>query len=340
MNIALKKMSPLSKVVKAAIVDTYEDIGKTQELFSHWAARGLKKLNRETLKTGTQYVILKVNRNTNTATLPCDFEEETFVGRINEYGVKIPLKKNTGIINVLGLKDETVSSCDKCKQDKSICEDLKVTEEVELVTINNEVYEKTITKKLYPTGEYYLETKTPVLDVADNVTVTFFTQKEFIGKVDLKPCGCLEPTVNNASLLKLHNPNLYYRYYARCSAVCEARDGGYRIFEDTGLIQFDRGYNLDYVYMEYRGFMPRINGQYYVPSVAFETLVNYIKFKSVENKKSVSLPERNWVFGQYKRERDNMNKELGRVSLSSILHAVISIPKFDLADNWYGKSRG
>jgi hypothetical protein len=332
-----KSLVPLSKVVKAAIVDTYEDIGKTQELYTHWAARGLRKLNREVLKTGVHHVLLKVNKGTNTAVLPCDFQSETFVGRINEYGVKIPLKKNTGIVNVLHLEDETVANkCDKCNQNKSICEDLKITEEVELVTINNEVYEKTTVKKLYPNGDYFLEVTTPLLDVTDLVTVSYFTEKTFVGKINLKPCGCLEPTASNISILKQYNPSLYYRYYARCASSCDSSDGGYKIFEEQGLIQFDRGYNLDYVYMEYRGFMPTVNGQYCVPEVAFETLVNWVKFKSVENKKSVSLSDRDWHFAQYDRERRNMVKDLGRISLSSILYAAIAIPKFDLPTSWYG----
>jgi hypothetical protein len=329
-------MVPLTRVVKAAIVDSYGDIGKTQELFTHWAARGLRKLNREVLKTGKQSVFLKVNKNTNTVTLPCDFEEEIFVGRINEYGVKVPLQKNTGIVDVMNASDETVKNkCEKCSQDKTICEDLQITEDVELVTINNQVYEKTTIKKLHPNGAYTLETTTPMIDV-DQVTIRYLTEKQFIGKLSLKPCGCLEPTSGNMSILQRYNPNIFYRCYARCASSCNVSEGGYRIFEETGLMQLDRAYNLDYVYMEYRGFIPKINGQYYVPEAAFETLVNWTKFKSVENKSGVTLSERNWVFEHYRRERANMQKELGRVSLSSIMYAAIAIPKFDLATGWYG----
>ena len=83
------------------------------------------------------------------------------------------------------------------------------------------------------------------------------------------------------------------------------------------------------MYKEYRGFVPKVNGQFAVSEVAFETLVNWTKFKSVENKKSVPIVERGWYFNNYRRERSNMEKMIGRVSLSKYIKSLQANPKFD-----------
>src|SRR5687767_3310367 len=93
-----KNTVPLYRVVSAAIADSFEDIGRTQQLFSHWAARKLKELNRQVLKTGKRTVLLTVNRSTNTATLPPDFGEEFFVG-VMVNGKKIPLKLRPELVD-------------------------------------------------------------------------------------------------------------------------------------------------------------------------------------------------------------------------------------------------
>jgi hypothetical protein len=83
--------------------------------------------------------------------------------------------------------------------------------------------------------------------------------------------------------------------------------------------------------------MPKVNGQYMVPEVAFETLVEYVKWKSIKDKKGTELWRIQMTFDDYIRERKNMMKILTRVSLSDIISAVRSTPKFNLDYNnsWY-----
>src|SRR6188768_533309 len=90
----LKRTVPITRVVKAAIVDMHEDIGRYQELALHWAVRKLKQMERQTLKTGLKKVTIKVNQTTRTATLPPDFSSESFVGIIDQYGKKVALRIN------------------------------------------------------------------------------------------------------------------------------------------------------------------------------------------------------------------------------------------------------
>lgn len=328
-NIDLKRTVPLMRVVSAAILDSKEDIGKTQELYLHWASRGLKKLNREVLKMGKQKVTLVVNRSTNTATLPPDFHEESFIGvMVNDK--KIPLKLRPDLVDTKNIQDiPCEDSCPRCKQDKAICEDLTVTEDIVLVTVNGIVAQQTVIKKLYPNGNYYLETKIPVWDI-DSAGIIYTTTKEFITAFDMKPCGCIDTTPANIEKIKCCCPDVYCSHFAPCDNSCVVDYGGYRIFEETGLIQFDAVGKFTQVYMEYWGFMPKKNGQYQVPEVAFETLVEWTKFKDIDGKRNIPNNDKQWRWNRYRMERSNMEKILGRISLGQIIQSIGLIPKFDL----------
>lgn len=330
------RMVPLIKVVKAAIIDTYGDINSMQQMYLHWAGRGTKKMQREVLRMGGKKVLITINENTKTATLPLDFDSETFVGVIDSRGQKVPLKLNSNLADNCSYEEiDYENKCTSCGQDKSICEELSVTETDTIVIINNSSYIDKVVKKLYPNGDYYLETTKHVLSLADD-TVSPFVTKEFITNLGLKPCGCLETTTDNIANLRNHCYETYCCHYAPCD--CNCVEGGYAIFEETGLIQFDYSFPYTKVYLEYVGFLPKKNGQYVVPEVAFETLVEYVKFKSVCNKKNVPLSERMWYERSYLRERGNMMKINGRVFLSSIVNASRKVPRFniDFGETWYG----
>lgn len=322
-----KKLVPLSRVVAAALIDTYEDKGKMQQMFSHWACRGLDKLQQETLKRGKQRAVITVNPNTRTATLPADFKQELFVGYINSRGIKIPLSPNFDLTNEDSITDLS-DQCPVCNQKKAICNDLTVTEDSETIVINSDFYDKTTIKKLYPNGDYFLEITTPYYNT-ENSQVEYITTKEFIVKIALKPCGCVEETTENIQTIQDCCYDAWCCNFTSCSSVCDTKAGGYNIFEDTGLIQFDFNFPYTKIYIEYLGFIPKVNGQFAVPEVAFETLVNFTKWKSVENKKSVPGWERGFYFENYRRERKNMEKMMGRMSLAVILKGISATPKFD-----------
>lgn len=338
-TIANKKQVPLTKIVSASIIDTYGDIGRLEQRNSHWAARGLRKLYTEALPNIPHKAWLPVNSNTHTATLPLDFNYETFVGFVDKRWHKVRISINNKITDTINIQDVPCeSACPKCGQDTNICNELVVTEEVNLIVINSGTYEQTIIKKLYPNGDYYLETSTPMLDVISN-TVYYAKNREFIVAFDLKPCGCLDTTPLNTTNLQNFCPDVYCNFFAPCDNRCCTDYGGYKIFEESGLIQLDQRYPFDKVYIEYNGFISKINGQYYVPEVAFETLVEWTKYKEIWNKKNAQRWERIDQLESYKRERKNMMKVLGRVKLSQIIDAAMRIPKFDFDypyNAWYG----
>lgn len=325
----IKKLVPMIRCVNAAIVDSYEDIGKVQERYIFWAARHIKTLNRQILKANRRYAIITVNRSTNTATLPVDCDELTFVGVLDENNEKIPLKVKNNLGNSKYDEIECEDKCPKCNQNTGICNDLTVTEDVKLVTINDSVYEQTIVKKLYPDGSYFLETRIPLWDIEAG-TVVYTTTKELVNTLSLKPCGCIDDTPENVEVIRTCAPDVYCCYYASCNNSCTEDYGGYKVFEQTGLIQLDNIGKFKKLYIEYWGFLPKKNGQYQVPEVAFETVVEHIKFMAIDGKRNVSTRDKMWRYERYKIQRGNMEKEIGRIGLSQIMQAAMSIPKFDI----------
>lgn len=334
MAVDLRRTVPLSRIVKASIVDSYEDIGKTQELYSHWAARGLRKLQHETLSLGVRKVLLHVSKGLHTATLPLDFNGDIFVGVIDDKGNKEPLLMMPDLVDIENIKAYACEDkCPRCNQDKAICGDLTTTIEVKIVRINGANYDQTITKKLYPNGDYYLETSTPFqpLDRGgfSNNTVQYTITKEFIGKIDLKDCGCIDETVSNLENIKSFNSDVYCNYFINRCIPCSSRWGGYRVFEETGTIQLDPRYPFDVVYLEYKSFLPKKDGQYQAPEVAFETLVEWIKWKSIANRKNVARWERSDQWEHYRIERANMQKVMGKITVGQLMQSVGLTPKFN-----------
>lgn len=320
-------MVPLSKVVAASIIDVYGDIGRTQQLHTHWAARGLKKLYQENLPYISRRVLLPVNKNTNTASLPVGFSYETFVGFI-ENGEKVSLSSNPDLINESSIEIAEEDICPRCKQDLGICEDLVVTEDLKNITINGTVYQETVTKKLYPNGDYYLETLSPVLNIGSQ-DIEYVTKKEFIVNFDLNSCGCPQNTSDNVVKIEQYCPDVYSCYYLPCG--CNRRTSGtYRIFEETGLLQLESTFNHDKVYVEYKSFLSKINGAYMVPEVAFETLVEWTKFKSIQGRNNISTFDKRWQKQNYIDERRNMEKAMGKVNLKVIVEASRTLPIFDI----------
>ncbi len=325
-----KKLVTLSSAVKAAIVDKYADIGKVQQRFQHWGSREYKEIYMQVLPKLKHKVWLPVNSNTKTATLPLDFYRELYIGFIDQNWRRHPLKLNDSITdttNVLNIPCE--NPCPKCNQDTSICNDLTVTEETDIIILNGQPYNETTVKKLYPNGDYYLEVTSPSYDLTED-EIIYTTRKEFITAFDLKPCGCLDTTPLNTDNLRTYCPDIYCSYYAPCESRCNNTYGGYKIFEESGLIQMDNNYPFATVYVEYYGFIQKIKGQYFIPQVCFETIVEGIKYRAIKNKDN----EPRWRIldqkEEYRQVKGNMYKVMNRASLERIVMASMQLPKFDI----------
>lgn len=321
---------PLNKIVKRAILDMYGDFAKDESRYQAWAIDGLKKLTRETLKSGKRYAVININKNLNSAVLPCDFKEEIFVGLIDNCGEKVPLNINSNIVNNFLIENEV--PCDQnCPSDckcypKQLCNDLQTTQIINKIILNDNEYDQTVTTTLLQNGEYYKVTTTPIWNTVTS-EIDYVNTKEYITTFDTATCGCIKPTETNNHLLAACNWDLYCCYCTSCRQS-NTDFGGYKIFYETGTIHFDGSMIYDKLYLEYRGGLPKSGNEYLVPEVAYETLIEYTKHKAIANKKGVPQWEKRDQFSAYDRERSNMTKVMGRISLHDVIHSAMNVPQF------------
>jgi hypothetical protein len=308
----------------------YGDLSKDEARFTSWAVRAIKKLTAEALRSnGKRFAVLNINKNLNSAVLPCDFKEPIFIGIIDQCGEKIELNINSNIVNNFNLPEvECDTPCEaKCDcYPKQMCADLQTTQVINKIKINDTEYDETVTKTLMPNGEYYQVTTTPTMDFVSE-SIEYITKKEYITAFDLETCGCIKKTERNCAKLEAVNWDVYCCYCTSCKKS-STDFGGYKIFMETGTIHFDGAFRYDKAYIEYRGSLPKSGNEYLVPEVASETVIHLTKFFSVQNKKGVPISEKNWVFNNYLRERGNMEKIMGRMSLADLLHSALLVPNF------------
>lgn len=321
----------ISDVVRRAAMDMYAQLDDVKARYTMWAVDSWKEINDMVIKSGIRRIILPINKNTNSATLPIDFEDDTFVAFIDDCGLKVPLSAKNNIVSKIGIdKSECDGCCDKgCTScyDKALCNELSSKEIRRTVKIYGVDYEEVETSTLMPTGEYYVETKTPMFD-AESGLITYPVTREYKAKLELEVCGCIKETEENSEAIKTCCPDLWACYCSPCSeGVYDL--GGYKIFKDIRIIQLDNIRNYENVYLEYRGSLPRVGNEYIIPAVAYEALVAKVKYNSIANKKGVPLWERQDFWRQYEVKFGNMKKSLRRVHLSQIVQSLMKTPKFD-----------
>lgn len=331
------RQSPLSRVVAAAAVDKYEDFESVQHRYFHWGARGLKLLADQMLKRETRVALLRVNRMTMTAALPCGLDElgPIFVGVINSRGERVPLHSNNALVDLSGLVLPKEETCSKCSQNKKACEELRVSEETTFVEIGGRSYEQVSIKKMQADGSYYLETRIPFVNQQTG-DVDYISDKQFIAKLELEDCGCVKPTPENRKIIQCACPDVYYKYFAPCIQTCDNDYGEYKLLPERGFIQFSSRYKFDHVYIEYVDFLSKINGQYFVPEVAFETLVEWIKWRSIKDRKGVERWEKLDQQTAFETARSDMYIVSNRISLRHIIEVTERLPNFDI--DWRRRS--
>lgn len=321
---------PLSSVISAALMDTKADYGQAYQSYAHWAARRYKTLARQTLKTGKRYAALTVNKNTHTATLPPDFKKELFVGYLNSDFNKVALPRRYQLASPSVIENIEVSDpCPKCSQSKSICDDLTVTGADEAIIVNGGSYTITTVKKLYSNGNYYIEKTFPYYNTITQ-TVEYTTTKKFIAEISLKDCGCPMQTKENIETIRQNCPDVYCNYYAHCDSV-DTAIGGYNLLPESGLIQLDRKFTASKLYIEYLGFLPKVNGQYAMPDIAFETVVKGTVVDALSASKTTLSWQLQSAEIRYRTARSALDKEMGLVSLDAIMQSISLIPKFDVS---------
>lgn len=326
---------PLSAVVKAAAIRSYEDFTKVEATYNHFAVLVLDELSRQQLRLGGRNIILPIHQNTKTVPLPLDCKTITFIGIIDECGYKIPLQIK-GKITDNPQQELCVEKCTECNEQKDVCEQLvTISNTSKSVIIDGGTYVNKVTKYL-ENGKYYLIKKTWAKNLTTNI-ISEITTTEYLTEFDINECGCIKGTQENIEKVKEH----CYDCYCACYTPCRDSDldiGGYKISYSQKLIYFDKNIPYEKIYIEYNGNLPIIDDEYQVPEVAFESMVYGIMVMANIGKRSVDLGRISLYKNEFKNAKGNMRIILGRIKIEDILQSVFKIPKFDLATRSYNRA--
>lgn len=326
----IKLVIPLAACVNGAAMEMYEDLSKVERRYYYFGAAVLEDVNNQTLKSGKRRAFFTVNKRFNTINIDCDFIQELFIGVINKQGERVPFHRNWRLIDTENI--ETIPDDVECEEkctgcfSKALCNDLQTTETIRLVDINGTDYEETRTMTLQPDGNYIAIISTPYYN---NITseVEYLTKKKIITTLDLEPCGCVQSTPENVDKIRDCNYDCYCTW---CSPVCcDYEEVGYRVFPETSTIKFDSNFHGDKVYMEWRGSLPKRNGEYVVPFLAKRYIIESIKFMAIQNKKNVTMWERREQERYRAAARSDMEKVMSQDTLHNIMYALMTVPKFD-----------
>lgn len=321
----------MTEIAGAAAMDTYADFSVMERAYMHWAVRALEKLTNETFKTGVRRAIIPVNKNFNSALIDCDFKEAIFVGEIDKYtGEKRSFHRVSNLVNteyVETIPDDIIcpAKCEGCFS-KALCNDLQTTSVSRTINLYGTDYFETTDTVLQPDGSYFVTTTTPFYNTVTS-EVEYRTKKNLQATLELAPCGCVVNTPSNTEQIKTCNFDCYATY---CTPYCRDHvEVGYAIFKDTGTIKFDHRFHGDSFYFEWRGSVPKRNGEYIAPSVAKETLINLTKYLSIANRKDTPQWKKREWFDDYTRERSNMDIVRMQTSVHQMLYNLTATPNLD-----------
>src|SRR6478736_1235610 len=87
---------PLRKAVKAAAVDTGEDLSRVEEIYSSIGVRAVRLESHKTLRLNRRRVSIVVQNNI-IGHLPADFRELMSASLLDENGRKVPIVVDTEI---------------------------------------------------------------------------------------------------------------------------------------------------------------------------------------------------------------------------------------------------
>lgn len=310
-------------IVRRVAMDMREDYDSIKARCYVWAISGIKKLYRENRFSKKRYAILTVNKALRNVVLPEDCREITFIGYIDGNGMRVPIHPNNEIVNTpfipeYGCDIACDSGCVGCYP-KSICNDLEKVFSKEAIAIEGGIYYKEIKRTILSSGEYFEETRTPYWDT-ENTRIAYHEEERYITKFDVEKCGCIKTTEENKECLKRVSYDTYCCY---CSSVCDNyKLIGYKVFWETGTLSFDNTINFDKLYIEYTGCIPKVGNEFVVPEIAIESIIEYVKWCSVRDNKSIDRGTKRDYFERWKMESENLDIVKNRINFYDIINAL------------------
>jgi hypothetical protein len=345
-EICQANVESLSDIIKSLLIREGDFLGVHFRQYYEIGKDVYRDLNLYSIRYSKRFLI-EVDKNTNSITLPDDLLLLSSVSVIDHCGQLIPLilnKNLTGEIIDINLNKD----CDcKCNCKAELCGQLKHYEVVYTTisapqpgggTMSYNCYSR---KTIYPNGDYYRQWNEPVaIYEAGVLTATELQEKtEFICKLEVKPCGCVEDNAANRAILNSCCGGQYLVTECCSNKGCpyEFPDQTYGYQQGDNRIYFNS--NFTYTHALIRYYPGNNNNEIMIPIVAKTAMLRGIKFELLPYEKgsgyTAMANQRKLVQFErlYKEERKRLFRLLNRFSLKAFYDSIIPTRPYPRSPN-------
>lgn len=291
-----------------------------------------RDLNLNAIKF-TQRRLIDIDKKTNSITVPCGFLKISSISIIDE------CEKIQTLIIDTDIKDDIVDvslskncSCE-CGCNTDLCGVIKnyeaILEDVTEIMPDDstKVFTKITRKVVYPDGSMFVKYTYPIriyeegawTDTIDKV------DEEFLCKLQVKKCGCIEDTEKNRETLghciNADKIETDFGCTVRCLDDCNGNALRYNFSEEGNRIVFPSNFHYDKAllrfYVELKGKEIRI------PLLAKPAFMHGLKAFALEFDDSVPKGVKDGYKNSYDAKKNLLALDLTKCSLKEVLHALI-----------------
>lgn len=329
------RFTTIQEIVKGILRREKDFAGANKLLYESIAKDLYKELNLTSIRA-TERRFIKVDKRTNSITLPNNYLKLSSICEIDACGKQVPMVINTNLTSDI-IDISTVNDCGcECGCQSELCSHIKnyelIQEEVSITMPSNsvQIFTGTLRKKINNDGSYVTEKIWPTqkYDNGVYVAVVMETTEEFNCKVELLPCGCVKPTQENEDKVVACAGADSYQVDCGCNINPgylfhhdHIKHPQYNFSEEGDRITSDCFYKCDYVLVRY--YVNNKTKDILIPYFARKAMVSGIKAELVDFEKSTP----NWKVANWKnnhiRDKRVLMDKLNEVNFTGFLQASI-----------------
>lgn len=277
----------------------------------------------------TQRRLIKIDKRDNSILLPDNYGEFSSLGYFDSCGKLQTLVHNVNLhADLIDISLDKDCHCEcGCKSD--LCGTIKHYEAVEEVTQelmpddSTKEFTSTIRKTVYPDGSIYVEKEFPVriYEGGEWTDVQLKQDKEYLCKLDVKKCGCIEDSTHNKIILNQNCSADTFTTDWGCTICGGENPEGYNFSEDGSKIILSSKFKLDKALLR---FYPTMSiDEIRIPRIAKKTYMLGIKSYLADFDDDIQEYKVRRRGKSYEDEKTDLFQKLNRLSLKEYYQAIL-----------------
>lgn len=282
------------------------------------------------------YMVLEVDKDTNTVQLPCGSERVIGLSVIDVNGLLRPLgyDRNMNTLQVRCHKE--TCSCSTCNGDGTLCEAIdSISFRTEPINIDGVDYFKRIWNK--KEGAMLIEVRE--VPVKENGEVSYITQRDIICEFDVDENDCIKPTPANEELIKVNcgcyitsSPDDMYTMYDCADGELPASPNGFGHWKQDAICDKTlhlRNVEADKIILSYQADPTDGNPQLLLPRYAKDAFKFGMSYQTVAFKPRVSSRDKEYAESKYLQAKKKLFYFMHPINLNRFMRITSRKQQFD-----------